>query len=244
MRRYILQGVVAAATAIISTTASSQVFVVQPSSHRSVGPWMFDIGGQMAQPTGEFRSQIDRAWGVGGSVRHHFRGAPAFGIRGDITWLNYGNENKRVPLSPTINRVLVDMHTMNNIAVFTIGPELMVPRGPIRPYVYGFAGYSYFYTESSANDDNGGGSFASTTNFGDGGFASGFGGGVRIPIALKTVEAAVDGGARMTRNGTRNYLRRGDIIDQPDGTLLFTQRTTPADFWQFHLGVSFAPRVR
>jgi len=239
LHRTLLGGLVAAA--ISSTTASAQIFQVQSGAQRSVGPWMFDVGGQMAQPIGDLRTQIGRAWGIGGSVRHHFRSVPALGIRGDLAWLNYGNERKRVPLSPSINRVLVDMNTMNNIAAVTVGPELILPRGPIRPYVYGFAGYSYFYTESSANDDNGGGTFASTTNFGDGGFASGVGGGVRIPIAFRTVEAAVDGGARLTRNGTRSYLRHGDIIDQPDGTLLFTQRTTRADFWQFHLGVSLAP---
>jgi len=224
--------------------ASAQLFNVTPSGQRSTGRWLFDFGGQMAQPIGAFHGQVDRAWGVGGSVRHHFRWFAPLGVRGDVTWLNYGNENKDVPLSPTINRVLVDMRTMNNIALVTIGPELMVPRGPVRPYVYAFAGYSYFYTESSASDDNGGSSFASSTNFDDGGFASGWGGGVRIPIQFRTVEAALDGGARLTRNGTRTYLRRGDILDQPDGSLLFNPRTTPADFWQFHLGVSFAPKYR
>lgn len=189
-------------------------------------------------------AQSDRPrWGVGLSVRHHFRNVPAIGLRGDITWLNYGNENKTVPLSPTLNRVLIDMHTMNNIALATIGPELMMPRGPLRPYIYGFAGYSYFYTESSANDDNGG-SFASTTNFGDGGLTSGLGAGMRVPVAFRNVEAVLDGGARLTRNGMRRYLRRGDIIDQPDGSLLFNERVSTADFWQYHLGVSFAPRRR
>jgi hypothetical protein len=241
--RAILRAVVTGIV-LASTVAQGQVFDVQPSSQRGIGPWMFDVGGEMAQPIGEFRGQIDRAWGLGASVRYHFRRLPAFGLRGDVTWLNYGNENKTVPLSPTINRVFVDMHTMNNIAILGFGPELMVPRGPIRPYIFGFAGYSYFYTESSANDDNGGGSFASSTNFDDGGFASGWGGGVHIPLVFRRVAAAFDAGARMTRNGTRSYLRRGDIIDQADGSLLLDPRTTIANFWQYHLSVSFAPRSR
>lgn len=241
--RQLVQASIAVTLNLVPLQARAQVFVLQPTSSRTTG-WLFDVGGQMAEPVGPFRGQIGRAWGIGGSVRHHFRAAPALGIRADVTWLNYGNENKRVPISPTVNRVLVDMHTMNNIALATVGPELMVARGPIRPYVYGFAGYSYFYTESSATDDNGGGTFASTTNFGDGGVASGFGGGLRIPIVFHRVEAALDGGGRFTRNGVRSYLRRGDIIDQPDGSLLFNQRTTPADFWQWHLGLSFAPRAR
>jgi hypothetical protein len=197
----------------------------------------------MAQPIGAFRTQVDRAWGVGGSVRHHFAWLSPLGLRADVAWLNYGNENKRVPLSPTLNRVVVDMHTMNNIALVSAGPELMVPRGPIRPYAYAFGGYSYFYTESSAGDDNGG-NFASSTNFDDGGWATGWGGGVRVPMEFRTVEAAFDAGARRTTNGTRTYLRRGDILDLPDGSLQFNQRTTRADFWQYHVGVSFSPRHR
>jgi hypothetical protein len=222
----------------------AQIFSLEPGSRVSTGTWIFDVGAQMAQPIGEFRTQIDRAWGMGGSVRHHFKWFKPLGVRGDLTWLNYGNERKRVPISPTINRVLVDMRTQNNIALISGGPELMVPVGPIRPYVYAFAGYSYFYTESSANDDDYGGTFASSTNFDDGGLATGWGGGLRIPVAFRTVEAALDVGGRLTRNGTRTYLRHGDIIDQPDGSLVFNPRTTVADFWQYHLGVSFSPRRR
>jgi hypothetical protein len=237
----------AAAIALASSGPSSalaQVFSLGSSSRAGAGDWSFDVAGQMARPIGEFRTQVDRAWGFGGSVRHHFRWFTPLGVRADAAWLNYGNENKRVPLSPSVNRVLVDMHTMNNFAVLTGGPELMLTRGPIRPYVYAFAGYSYFYTESSASDDNGGDSFANTTNFDDGGWAAGYGGGLRLPLRIRSVEAAFDAGARLTRNGTRSYLRRGDIIDQPDGSLQFNRRTTAVDFWQYHIGMSFSPRRR
>jgi hypothetical protein len=243
MIRRLCLGVVAVAT-LGSRTAQAQIFAMEPVTSGTAGTWLFDFGGQMAQPIGAFRTQVDRAWGIGGSVRHHFQRLSPLGLRADVSWLNYGNENKSVPLSPTVNRVLVDMHTMNNIALVSAGPELMVPRGPVRPYVYAFAGYSYFYTESSAGNDNNGNSFASSTNFDDGGWATGWGGGVRVPLAFRTVEAALDAGARRTRNGTRTYLRRGDILDLPDGSLQFNQRTTRADFWQYHLGVSFSPRHR
>ena len=233
-----------AACILVSRPSAAQIVMVEPSGPRPVSAWMFDVGGVMAQPIGDFKTQVDRAWGVGGSVRHHFRRAPALGIRADAAWLNYGNENKSVPLSPTVNRVIVDMHTMNNIALVTAGPELIVPRGPIRPYAYAFAGFSYFYTQSSASGDDNSGTFASSTNFDDGGLATGWGGGVRVPMLFKTVEAALDLGGRLTRNGVRSYLTRGDIIDQPDGSLLFNSRRTAADFWEFHVGLSFAPRSK
>ena len=225
--------------------AGAQIILEHSPGTGRIGPWSFDLGAQMAAPTGDFAAQIDRAWGVGGTVRYRFPRARAVGVRSDFAWLNYGNERQTVPLSPTINRVLVDMNTANDIAVFTVGPELAVSSGPVRPYLFGFAGYSYFYTETSVGDENNDASaFARSTNYDDGGFAAGWGGGLRVPFIVRSAEIAVDAGGRMVRNGVRSYLRRGDIVDQPDGSFLVNPRTTAADFVQFHLAVSIAPRFR
>ena len=225
-------------------SASAQVSALPGQPPESPGSWSFTIGGQMADPVGEFRGNVGEAWGAGGTLRYLFRSVVPFGVRADVAFLNYGNETKRVPLSSTVNRVLVDMHTANNIALITAGPELLLLRGPVTPYVYAFAGYSYFYTETDARDDDWeGGSFASTTNFDDGGWATGWGGGIRIPLRLHSINVSIDAGARHTRNGTREYLRRGDIIDVPDG-FVTTPRTTRADFRQYHLGVSLSARRR
>lgn len=223
--------------------ATAQVFVLPSDAPARPGSWSFDIGGEVAEPVGAFRSNVNQAWGVGGSLKYHFRRLAPLGLRGDFTFLNYGNERQRVPLSSTVNRVLVDMKTTNNIAVISGGPELVLWRGPVSPYVYGFAGYSYFYTESSARDYDDQSTFASSTNFHDGGLATGWGGGVRIPLRLRSVNAAIDAGARHTKNGVRQYLRPGDIQDIPNGFIV-NPRTTVADFRQYHLGVSFSWRRR
>jgi hypothetical protein len=225
-------------------TAPAQIFLAEPETRSSRGDWNVDVGGQMARPVGGFRSNVTAAYGAGIAVRHHLRWFTPLGFRADATFLNYGNETKRVPVSPTINRVLVDMTTSNNIAIFSGGPELKLTRGPVQPYVYGFAGYSYLYTQSSVGSDDDGDAFASSTNFGDGGLATGWGGGLSIPLHVRSARIALDAGARRTWNGTRSYLRRGDIQDQPDGTLVFNARTTDVDFWQFHIGVSFSLRNR
>lgn len=233
-----------ACAVVLPTPLMAQGLSAYPTSSADAGRWLFDMGVQYAHPTGAFAAQVDRAVGVGGSVRYHFRGFAPLGLRGDLAWMNYGNERKRVPLSSTINRVLVEMNTANDIALVTAGPELMVTAGPLRPYAFAFAGYSYFYTETSVGDGQDGGSFARSTNFHDGGPASGWGGGLRIPLSVRRVDVAIDGGARFTHNGVRTYLRRGDIVDQPDGSLLLSPRTTPANFVQYYVAASFAPRIR
>src|SRR5688572_21963163 len=224
---------VVAAALFTADTARAQVFISEPSTPAARGTWSVDVAGQAARPTGGLRSNVDMAWGVGAAVRHHFRWFQPLGLRADVAYLNYGNETKHVPLSPTVNRVVVDMTTSNNIAVFSGGPELRLTRGSIQPYVYGFAGYSYFFTQSSVGSDSDGDVFASSTNFGDGGLATGWGGGLSVPLRVRAASTAIDAGARRTINGTRSYLRRGDIQDQPDGSLQFDPRTTDADFWQF-----------
>jgi hypothetical protein len=234
----------ALASVAAPTLAAAQVFVLPREAPERPGSWSFTMGGQMADPVGDFRANVGQAWGGGGTLRYIFRSIVPLAVRADAAFLNYGNETKRVPLSSTVNRVLVDMHTSNNIALITGGPELILLRGPVTPYVYAFAGYSYFYTETDARDDDwDGGSFANTTNFDDGGLATGWGGGIRIPLRLRSVNASIDAGARHTKNGVREYLRRGDIIDVPGG-FVTTPRTTVADFRQYHLGVSFSWRSR
>lgn len=230
------------ATFGVAETAQGQVFMSEREHRHRQSNWLIDLGPQFARPVGEFRTNVERAWGFGVSARYGLPQLAPFGIRMDGAFFNYGNERKEVMLSPTVNRVTVDMNTANNIALVTAGPELAVRTGLIRPYVYGFAGFSYLFTESTVGDDGGGdGGFASTTNFDDGGWATGWGGGLRIPFNTRRADVALDLGARLTRNGTRTYLKRGDIIDQPDGTLQFTERRTSVEFIQYQLGVSFAP---
>lgn len=236
-------GILRATLALLGAAPlDAQIFHATSPSRSARGGWHFDVGGQMASPTGEFRNNVSRAWGGSFSARYQLPALPVFGLRADLGFLNYGNERKRVPLSPSLNRVVVEQRTSNNIGLMMFGPELSLSRGPVRPYLHGFGGYSHFYTESSAMDEDGGRSFASSVNFSDGGGAVGWGSGVRIPIGMRRASVSFDAGARFTRNWTRSYLRPGDVQDQPDGSLRFNERRTRADFWQFHVGASFAPR--
>jgi hypothetical protein len=232
---------VAIAVLIVSHTAEAQLLSGASTMRKR---WSVDVAAQYAQPVGALRTNVRDAWGMTLAGGYRFGWSDALGIRADVGFLNYGNERKRVPLSPTLNRVVVDMTTSNNIFLATAGPMVAVPRGPIRPYAFAFAGYSYFYTESSVADADHSDSFASTTNFSDGGLALGWGAGVTIPMAVRRASIALDLGARRTANGERRYLRRGDIQDQPDGSLVLNSRITDADFWQFHVGASFAIRNR
>jgi hypothetical protein len=237
--------VLLAAALVLGRPLQGQIFYSPGEEHRGHGTWLIDIAPRYARPVGAFRTNVDEAWGFGMSVRYGIPRLGPVGMRIDGAFLNYGNERKEVMLSPQVNRVRVDMNTSNNIALLTGGPELAVRRGAIRPYVFAFAGFSSLFTESSVGDDsNGDGNFASSTNFDDGGWATGWGGGLRVPLHLRRADIGLDLAARMTHNGTRSYLRRGDIIDLADGSLQFNERRTPVDFREYQIGVSIAPNGR
>ncbi len=199
------------------------------------------VGGTLvyAVPQGEFAQYVNQAWGVNGHAIYALDREGVLSIRADVGYLNYGNEHKRVPLSPTIGgRVLVDLNTTNNIFVAGIGPQLMVPNGMLRPYVAGAVGISYFYTQSEVGGTDGG-TFASSTNFDDAALAWSAAGGVYIPVHQGRHPISIDVGMRYHWNGTTTYLKRGGITDGANNTIFVDPIRSRADFLVWHLGVSF-----
>lgn len=211
-----------------------------PVSPRVATP--FYVGGNLtyARAQGEFSDFVTDGFGgsAHGIVRLDRDGL--LGVRLDLGALNYGNERMRVPLSSTLGgRVLVDLETRNNIGFAGVGPQIGVPNGALRPYVHGFAGVTYLFTESSVegtrHDDE---PFATTTNFDDATFAWGGGTGVYIPVRRGVSPISVDVGVRYVNGGRARYLLEGDIEDLPDNRIRINPRQSDTDLMTFHVGVS------
>lgn len=196
-----------------------------------------------AQPVGEFSRFIDRGFGAGGHFVWNLDRSGALGVRVDGGFINYGRERQRVCLSTTVGcRIQVDLTTTNDIAYGSIGPQITLPHGPVQPYVNASVGFSYFSTSSSVegvddNDDE-----FNTTNFDDLTFAWHAGAGLRIPVSMARMPVFIDVGARYNTNGSVEYLREGDIIDHPDGSITLTPQRSDADLVTYVLGVSIGIR--
>ena len=226
-----------AALALVPAAAQAQLLTLRDNEF---GPRMrFGINFTVAQPLEEFSDYVNTGFGATGSFTYKLDRRGIFGIRLDGGFLQYDNEKKRVCVSSTIGcRVQVDLTTSNNIFVLGIGPELSVPSGFIRPYVSGSVGLAYFFTESSVegtrNDDQ---PFASTTNYDDGKLAYTGTAGVLIPVRAGRQPVFIDFGARYHRNGEMRYLRKGSIIDNPDGSITINPIRSEANLLTYHLGV-------
>jgi opacity protein-like surface antigen len=105
--------------------------------------------------------------------------------------------------------------------------------------VNGSVGFAYFATTSSVEGSNNDGDpFASDTNFDDATFAWTAGGGVQIRVAGGGKPVYLDFGARYHGNGEAEYLRKGDITDLPDGTVVLNPQRSDTNLWTIRVGVS------
>jgi len=198
----------------------------------------------VAQPAGQFGQYVNDGIGVGAHGLVRLGDTGWFGLRLEGDFVQYGRETKRVPLSNTVGgRIQVDLTTSNNIFSLGVGPQLMVPRGPIRPYVNGLVGFSYFSTESSVSGIDANESLLRNQNLGDGTFSYGGGSGVLVPV-FRNARSLVflDVGAQFHNNGRARYLREGGIEDLPDGSIRLHAIDSNANLWTYHIGVSIGGR--
>ena len=223
------------------TRASAQIL----SEPKPTGPVRasFDIGLAVAQPLGAFREYVEIGGGLEGSFIWNLTRDGAWGLRFDGGFLNYGRETKRTRFSNTVgDRIRVDINTTNNIGMLGVGPHLQVPHGAIRPYLHGTVGFSYFFTESSVEGVDDQLDFARTTNFSDAAFTYGGGGGLLIPLRVKSAPVSINVGARFLHNGETSYLREGSITDNPDGTITISPLKSEVELMVYHLGVNIGIR--
>ncbi len=206
-----------------------------------VGPARGFVGGSLnyGNPVGPFGELVDNGFGASLHGIYRLDESGWLGLRGDLGFLVYGNERQTVCFSSTVGcRVGLDLTTSNNIAYLGVGPQIGLPTGRVRPYVTGSIGLSYFSTSSSLRGRGDNRDFASDTNFDDLTFAWTGGGGLYIPLRGGARPISIDLSARYHGNGEAKYLRKGDIIDHPDGSISFTPNHSETNLWTFQLGVS------
>lgn len=196
-----------------------------------------------AQPVGDFADRIKQGWGGELNGTWLIGEAGVVGLRFDGGAMAYGRQRTRECLTSSC-LVEVDITTSNNLAYAAVGPQLMVPVGPIRPYVAGQVGWTFLWTDSRIEGSNNQNEpFASTRNFSDNTFSYGGVGGVLVPLVQNARNpVALDLGVRYLRNGSVEYLRKGDIIINPGTQPTFNVQRSRADLLTYHIGISVGIR--
>lgn len=235
MRPLVLSVLIAASSAAASSAVGAQVIDTRSSPSR------FQVGGDfiLAQPKGELASNIDNGFGFNGTGMFRLDPGGFISIRGDMGGAQYGRESFRIPWEPLLGRIDLEMETTNSIAWAAIGGQLQIPDGWFRPYANASIAYTNFSTESKLTESDESYEYASTTNHSDGSRAWIFGGGVVIPFGSRYALGGLNLGARYYYGSEATYLREGDIIDNPDGSVTINEQRSKTDMVVWQLGISF-----
>ena len=201
-----------------------------------------DINFAVSQPLGDFNDFIGAGYGLTGGFVWNLDRDRVFGIRAEGGFVQYGNETTSGCFISC--RVPVDINTSNDIVFAGVGPQITVPAGPVRPYLNATAGFSYFFTHSSVSGRDDYENEFDATNHDDGVFALTGGGGFLIPLSMRRTPVLLDLGATFHRNGEATYLRKGSIVDNPDGSIVINPIRSEANFITYRIGVSIGIPTR
>lgn len=217
--------------------AATLAFATPSPADDGEGSARFGAAFSVGVPVGELDDNIDAGFGLNLNGVWAPRGGP-LGLRLDAWGVFYGSESFHVTRSPEFARVPLEGETTNWLGGFTVGPQLMVRSGPVRPYAYGFAGLGYFATESEIRGEGDFDAFATATNHDDATFAWGGGAGVLVPFGRHW---GLDVGVRYVANGEASYLTEGDLVEDGEGGVDLFPRRTDANLFEVRVGVTWMP---
>lgn len=210
-------------------------------------PFQAGIDFIVGAPQNEFKDNVDNVgFGLSGFFGYNIPQSPLT-IGANIGFMVYGSETRNVPFSQTVNLVTVDMTTTNSIVQGHLMLRAQSPQGKVRPYIDGLLGFNYLFTSTSVEDEDDGKEIASSTNYDDGTFSYGAGGGIMIQLYEKPEEQAgqyftvgLDLGLRYIKGGNARYLKDDSIeIDDVTNAVTYNPSESTTDLLNFRLGVVF-----
>ncbi len=208
------------------------------------------IGLLLGFPQGEFRDHVPNLGiGISGMVGIRIPNSPVF-IGGDLGFLIYGHEQRREMFSYSIQDVEVRIITSNNIVQGNLFLRLQPGMGSVRPYFDGLVGFKYLFTETEIrnvfwSDEN---PIAESINLGDLAFGYGVGFGIAFQVVDRTqarlksgegpIGILIDLRLRYLMGTEADYLKKGSVLREDDGSIIYNIHTSRTDFLMPFIGVS------
>lgn len=199
-------------------------------------PGRFTVGADFAisQPKGEFANNVPTGYGF--DLNGLFKLDPKgwIGLRADAGGVRYGHEHIDLGFFSGIE---LGLNTDNRIEFGALGLQLQFPDGWLRPYATASYAGVHFTTESCVSNPDGLVQDQCHSNHGDWAGAGVFGGGLVIPFGKSS--GSLNLGARYHYGAKATYLRKGDIIDNPDGSVTLNVRSSKTDLVLWQVGFTY-----
>jgi hypothetical protein len=209
---------------------------------------LLEVGGDalVAFPQNVFKRTVDV---VGGGLSGHIGYMPGdspFLLGFKLLYVNYGSETRSEVITGSYSSLDADITTTNNILMGHLFARLQPNIGRFRPFVEGFFGYNYLFTETTVRGKNTGETLSSETNLSDGAWGYGGGGGFLFGITGENLDdpmAPPDGlclsaSVRYLFGGKAKYLKEGSIRQESDRVVYYTNEST-TDLLMIALGVTY-----
>lgn len=215
-----------------ATVAGAQVYNVPQFPSR------FVVGADFAisQPKGEFAANVPTGYGF--DLNGLFKLDPKgwLRIRADAGGVQYGHEHQGLGFFGPLG-IELNLNTDNRIEFGSLGLQLQIPDGWFRPYASASYAAVHFTTQSCVSNPDDLVQEVCNDNHGDWAGAGVFGGGLVIPFGKSL--AALNLGARYHYGAKATYLRKGDIVDNADGTVTLNVRSSKTDLVLWQIGFTY-----
>ena len=202
-------------------------------------PSRYSVGGDFAifQPKGAFAENVPNGYGFDATGLMKIDPKGWFSLRADAGGVRYGHEH--IGLGFFGPGIELNLDTNNQIAFGALGLQLQIPEGWFRPFANASYAAVNFKTESCVSNPDNLVQEQCNTNHGDWAGAGVFGGGLLIPFGKSL--GALNLGARYLYGSKATYLRKGDIVDNPNGGVMLNIRSSKTDMvlWQIGFIYSF-----
>jgi opacity protein-like surface antigen len=232
-------GLLGATILALLLPAAGLAQVTVPRADRDIP--RFIIGGDLAitQPKGELAGYISSGGGLSFSALVRLERQGLLFARFEGGGAIYGTDTRRFSYAFRS----FELETNNEIQWFSVGPEVMVPGGPLRPYVGAAYSLTRFRTSSTITERSTNEEYDSVDHASD--FTTGwvFGGGFYIPFGSRSSFAAKIG-AKYHIGGEANFVREEDVRDARIEADTFPMSRSKADFVLWQIGITWRiPRM-
>jgi opacity protein-like surface antigen len=195
------------------------------------------LAAMQTRPLGALGENIGTGYGIVGSFLLPLDRRGWLSLRAELGVAEYGHRSRRTAFSETVGgSVLVNVRTVNTMIPASVGMQVALPAGPVRPYVNGGVGAQVFYTESRVEPTSGGLALASTINQSDVALSWTWGGGLYVPLSVGSVHLLIDLGAQYSQGGTAKYLAPGSLVDLPGGGIAIAPLESSTHILTWRLG--------